>query len=84
MLTFAEMAAPVQGWKLDSLENRRSLDTQPYWEVILMRNTGGMTVAYSHRNLEMAWDGARRSAEAHDTAKSTYMPKYQRESMLRT
>lgn len=65
MLTFNEMTEPVSGWELESLRNRRALDRNFYWDIQLI-NENGHVVSAQHKDLERAWDAARRIAETYD------------------
>lgn len=67
MLTFGEMSSPVPGWTLESMRNRRALDSQSYWDVQLMRERGGCVVSSQNCSLEIAWDAVKRAAETFDT-----------------
>lgn len=67
MLTFKELAHPVEGWVLNTVHNTRTLERETtYWEVTLMAKRSGKLVSATNRDIELAWTQAVRMAEDHD------------------
>lgn len=65
MLSFDQLAEPSEGWTLDRMCNRRSLQRDTYWDVELIDEVGAV-VSGQHKDLETAWEQAVRAAHSHD------------------
>lgn len=61
MITFKEMAEPVEGWCLEQVRNVRAHGgggSRRYYEVFLFHPESRTTLSYSDAVLERAWQGA--------------------------